>query len=137
MPSIVTRAILARAKRQARAAGMISLLRRTAKIRLSSRQEECRDPARETLEDVAAAARNNDGVVIFAIKMDRYGGQGTGAQHDRRAHVGRCAFADYGRGFTSSLNELASREGKEVTRGGYEIYPLGTPSFNAGPCSKA
>jgi hypothetical protein len=93
-------------------AGRISLLRRTAKIRLAIKTGAVSGPACKTRGDVAAAARNNDGVVIFAIKWIDTAGEARAHSMIAVRTLDGVRFADYGGGFTSSLNELASREDK-------------------------
>jgi hypothetical protein len=75
----------------------------------------------KTIADVAAAARANDGVVIFAIKW--IDSTGRPMLHSMIAvrTSGGVKFADYGGKFISDLSELAARGGKWVSKNGYQI----------------
>jgi hypothetical protein len=75
----------------------------------------------KTIGDVVAAARANDGVVIFAIKW--IDATGKPVLHSMIAvrTAGGVRFADYGGKFLSDLSELAARGGKWVAKNGYQI----------------
>jgi hypothetical protein len=79
----------------------------------------------KTIADVTAAARANDGVVIFAIKW--IDSTGKPVLHGMIAvkTPGEVKFADYGGKFISSISELAGRGGKWVAKNGYQILSDG------------
>jgi hypothetical protein len=77
--------------------------------------------APKSIQDVVAAARSNDGVVIFAIEWIDLAGKTQRHSMIAVKTVQGVRFADYGGKFITSLSELASRGGIWAAKSGYGI----------------